>query len=118
MATHTSNADEESKYDVVDQLIDLKTNVERMNFRGSSASQFLQCILSDIALNTKRADDFGENYENIGKSIQTQRLSVHGVDEDEEAMNLVKYRHAYNLACKMVQTLTEVYDRLILQTGV
>ena len=40
------------------------------------------------------------------------------VDEDEEAINLVKYQNGYNLACKMVQTLTEVYDRLILQTGV
>lgn len=118
MATHTGNQDEESKYDVVDELIDLKTNVNKMDFRGSSASQFLQCVLSDIALNTRRADDFGDNYENIAKSIETQRLSVHGVDEDEEAINLVKYRHAYNLACKMVQTLTEVYDRLILQTGV
>ena len=34
------------------------------------------------------------------------------------AINLVKYQHAYNLASQMVQVLTEVYDRLILQTGV
>ena len=118
MATHTSNADLESKYDIVDELIDLKTNTDKMSFRGSSASGFLQCILSDIALNAQRANNFGKNYEDIGKSIETQRLSVHGVDEDEEGVNLIKYRHAYNLACKMVQTLTEVYDRLILQTGV
>lgn len=118
MAVHTGNQDEMSKYDVVDDLIDLKTNVERMKFRGSSSSQFLQCILADIALNAQRANDFSENYENIGKSIQVQRLSVSGVDEDEEAVNLVKYQNAYTLASKMVQTLTEVYDRLILETGV
>ena len=34
------------------------------------------------------------------------------------AYNLVKYQNAYTLASKMIQTLTEVYDRLILQTGV
>lgn len=118
MATHTNNADQESKYDIVDELIDLKTNVDRMKFRGSSASQFLQCVLSDISLNGQNAKNFSDNYTNIAKSIDTQRLSVSGVDEDEEAMSLVKYREAYNLACKMVQTLTEIYDRLILETGV
>jgi flagellar hook-associated protein 1 FlgK len=45
-------------------------------------------------------------------------LSISGVDEDEEAVNLVKYQNAYNLASKMIQTLTEIYDRLILETGV
>ena len=47
-----------------------------------------------------------------------QRQSVSGVDEDEEALDLVKFQNAYNLASKMIQTLTEIYDRLILETGV
>lgn len=118
MATHTGNADEESKYDIIDDLIDLKTNVDRMKFRGSSSSQFLQCILSDIALNSQSAADFSENYSKISDSIANQRLSVAGVDNDEEALNLVKYQNAYSLASKMIQTLTEIYDRLILETGV
>lgn len=33
-------------------------------------------------------------------------------------MNLVKFENAYTLASKMINVLTEVYDRLILQTGV
>ena len=45
-------------------------------------------------------------------------MSISGVDEDEEAVNLVKYQHGYNLACQMIQTLSEMYDRLILETGV
>ena len=102
----------------MEDLIDLKTNVDRMKFRGSSSSQFLQCILADISLNAQRANDFSTNYTNIQSSIENQRLSVSGVDKDEEALNLVKYQNAYTLASKMIQTLTEVYDRLILETGV
>ena len=45
-------------------------------------------------------------------------MSVSGVDKDEEALNLVKYQNSYTLASKMIQTLSECYDRLILQTGV
>lgn len=118
MATHTGNADEESKYDVVDDLIDLKTNVDRMKFRGCSSNQFLQCILSDISLNAQSANDFSASYAKISATIANQRLSVSGVDGDEEALNLVKYQNAYTLASKMIQTLTEIYDRLILETGV
>lgn len=118
LATHTGNLDEEDKYDIVEELVKLKTDRNKMSFRNSSAGQFLECLQSDIALNTQSAKVFYSNYTNISHSIEVQRISVSGVDNDEEAINLVKYQHAFNLASKMVQTLTEVYDRLILQTGV
>ena len=50
--------------------------------------------------------------------ITTQRTSVSGVDEDEEALNLVKFQNAYGLSSKVIQVLTEIYDKLINQTGV
>ena len=104
--------------DLLEDLKDLASNKDRMSFRGSSSSEFLQCILSDIALNAKRAETFYQSFSDIAYTIDTQRASISGVDEDEEAINLVKFQNGYNLACKMIQTLTEVYDRLILQTGV
>ncbi|MCM1045540.1 MAG: flagellar hook-associated protein FlgK [Candidatus Gastranaerophilales bacterium] len=90
----------------------------KMSFRGASASEFLQCVLSDVALNASSANLFYQSYSDISGSIDTQRISISGVDEDEEAVSLVKYQNAYNLAAKMVQTLTEIYDKLILDTGV
>ena len=71
-----------------------------------------------MALNANNANCFYTNFSNVGKAINNQRLSISGVDQDEEAVNLVKYQNAYTLASKMIQTLTEVYDRLILETGV
>ena len=88
-----------------------------MSFRGSNASEFLQCMLSDVALNASRANTFSRNFTDIKGVIDNQRESISGVDEDEEAINLIKYQNGYNLSSKMIQTLTEVYDRLILQTG-
>ena len=67
---------------------------------------------------TFSANTFSASYQNIAKTIDTQRLSVSGVDTEEESLNLVQYQRAYNLASQMIQVLTEVYDRLILQTGV
>ncbi len=102
-------------------LTDLKNMVNdktQVSFRGASASEFLQNILSDVALNASRANTFSQSYAEISYSIDTQRIGISGVDEDEEAVNLVKYQNGYNLASKMIQTLTEIYDRLILETGV
>ena len=97
---------------------DMTTNKDMASYRGAATQEFLTCVLSDVALNAKNATTFYNNYMNIGKNIDNQRISISGVDTDDEAINLVKYQNAYTLASKMIQTLTEVYDRLILQTGV
>lgn len=116
MAT-TSNID--AGYEKKDILDDLNVLYNKTPmFRGGTAGGFLECVLADLAIDSKRAKSFRDNYTNISNSIINQRLSVSGVDEDEEAMDLVKFQHAYNLASKMIQTMTELYDRLILETGV
>ncbi|NLL79956.1 MAG: flagellar hook-associated protein FlgK [Clostridiales bacterium] len=117
-ASKTGNADEADRYDVIDQLIKMKSDKSQMAYRNSAAGEFLQTILADIGLGANSANTFYKNFTNISQSIENQRTSISGVDNDEEALNLTKYQHAYNLASKMIQTLTEVYDRLILQTGV
>lgn len=118
LATKKKPGDGVEQNDLLKDLQKLATDKDKMSFRGSSASEFLQGILADVALNMKRANTFYQSYYDIAGSIDTQRLSISGVDEDEEAVNLVRYQNGYNLASKMIQTLTEIYDRLILQTGV
>ncbi|MBR3518308.1 MAG: flagellar hook-associated protein FlgK [Lachnospiraceae bacterium] len=106
------------KNDIVKSLIKLRTDTSMMSFRGCAADQYLVNILGDVALNSQRAQVFTENYTYMQKNIQNQRYSVSGVDNDEEAVNLSKFQQQYNIASKMIQVLKEVYDRLILQTGV
>lgn len=118
LATHTGASEGQDKYDIIKQLALLRSDSKMMNFRGGSAQDFLQSILADVALNTDRAKTFKENAEARSLSIDNQRESVSGVDKDEEAVNLVKFQNAYNLSSKVIQVLTEIYDRLILQTGV
>ena len=118
LATRTVETDGESKYDIVDELISLRTDTSMMSFRGCNAGDFLQCVLADVALNAQSANTLTDSYTSIAGTIDNQRLSVSGVDSDEEAISLVQFQHAYNLASQMISVLTEVYDRLILQTGV
>ena len=104
--------------DLLQDLLQTAVNREYLSFRGSSASEFLQSVLSDVALNAASAETFQSSYTNINDSINTKRMSISSVDEDEEALNLVKYQNAYNLAAKMIQTFSEIYNKLINETGV
>lgn len=118
LGTRTGKSDGVSKADVVEELIRMKTDKKVMSFRGASASEFLQSLLSDAALNASRANGSQSYYQTMNDTIDNQRLSISGVDSDEEAVDIVKYQNAYNLASRMIQTFSEIYDRLITQTGV
>lgn len=102
----------------VRKVISMMSDVNQFSFRGRDAGGFLECVLSDAALNASNANTFYATYYSLETSIDNQRTSISGVDEDEEAVSLVKYQNSYTLASKMISVLTEVYDRLILETGV
>ena len=102
----------------VKKVISMLSDKNQFSFRGRDAGGFLECVLSDAALNASNANTFYATYLSLETSIDNQRISISGVDEDEEAVSLVKFQNSYTLASKMISVLTEVYDRLILQTGV
>ncbi len=118
MATHTGAWDGVSKYDMIDQLKSMATDTSMMKFRGCKAEDFLVCLMGDAALNAASANSFSGIYEDISNSIENNRISISGVDADEEASNMITYQTAYNLSSKMIQVLTEIYDKLIQETGV
>lgn len=118
LANKYSQGDGVEQSDLLRDLQSLGTDRKKMSFRGSNAGEFLQCMLSDVALNASGAKQFYECNAEIRDTIDVQRMAISGVDEDEEAMNLVKYQNAYNLSAKMIQVFQEIYDRLIRETGV
>ena len=103
-------------YDLLDDMMALQKDVTM--YRGDNASAFLETLLSDIAVDTEKTDIFYKNYFNMESVIANQRMSVSGVDEDEEALNLVKFQNAYNLNAKVISVLSQIYDKLINETGV
>ncbi len=116
IATKSDVTEGESEFGNLVRLKDMLDN--KKIFRGATSGEFLTKVLGDIALNKSNSNTLEETYKSLENTITNQRLSDAGVDEDEEAANLVKFQNAYSLSSKMIQTLTEIYDRLILQTGV
>ncbi len=118
MTNRFSTADGVEQNDLIEALKNITSEKDVLSFRGGTASGFLEGVLSDVALNASAANTGVESYTTVQKAIGNVRLSVSGVDEDEEAVNLVKFQNAYNLSSKMISVFNEIYRRLILETGV
>ncbi len=99
-------------------IVDLINSKDAKIYDGGTGTYFLESIVSDMSIDASKAINFTKNYNNLKTTIQNQRLSVMGVDTDEEAMDLVKFQQAYNLSSKMMTVMNQLYDRLINNTGV
>lgn len=106
----------ESKAELVDEM--LKLQDDTVVYRGSGGTQFLEYITSDISVDAQEADILYSNYLDVSNTIDSYRMSVSSVDEDEEGMDLIKFQNAYDLASKIISVMNQMYDRLITQTGV
>lgn len=101
---------------LIEQMQKLQKDV--VMYRGSGGDQFLATMISDVTVDTEESTLLSENYTTVVHTVEKQRTSISGVDEDEEALDLVKFQNAYNLCSKVVQIMSEMYDRLITSTGV
>lgn len=102
--------------DILDKLMKLKS--DSTMFKQGTPSSFFQTMVAEVGIDSKKAANSVESQSDILKMITNQRLSVSGVDIDEEAMNLVLFQNAYNLSAKVISIMNEVYDKLINGTGV
>ena len=76
----------------------LKSDTEM--YRGGGADDFLQCMISDISVDTQKRPFSRKITVIFQVRIEKQRMSISGVDNDEEALDLVKFQNAYTFPQK------------------
>lgn len=118
LGTTTDRNNNTDAGDVLARLYKIQEDTDELSFRGGSASQFLVCMTSDSSVDGQTATTFSKKYSSLLETIKNQRLSVSGVDGDEETISLVKFQNAYDMSCKLVSVLQQMYDKLINETGV
>lgn len=87
-------------------------------FKQGSPRQYLESIISTMGVQTRKCKISMEHQDNIVYSINHQRMSESSVDENEEASYLIIQQNGYNLSCKVMSVLDEIYNKLINETGV
>ena len=116
IALSSSTTEGVENKDILDALLDLKGKASM--FKQGTPASFFQTFVAEIGIDSTKAKDNADSQEDILDMITNQRLSVSGVDIDDEAMNLVMFQNAYNLSAKVISVMNEVYDKLINGTGV
>ncbi len=96
---------------------DLYKLKEKNTIKSGNFWDALSSLVSEVSVDTKRAESFTKNYDNVLAAIETQRNSVSGVDEDEEGVELTRYQHAYELSSKIISVMNQIYSKLIEETG-
>ncbi len=104
------------KYDKALELLELKKDTTM--FRQGKPAAFLQTLVAEVGIDTKAAMNFSDSQKNLVNAINNQRLSVGGVDTEEEAMNLMRFQQAYNLSSQVISIMNQIYDKLINYMGV
>lgn len=87
-------------------------------FKQGTPFEYLESVISTLGVQTQKCKVAEEHQNNIVYSINYQRLSESSVDANEEASNLIIQQNGYNLSCKVMSVLDEIYDKLINGTGV
>ena len=82
-----------------------------------SVEGFYKNFLGELASESAAAKNMESSQTVLLESIHSQRVSVSGVDEDEEMTNLIKFQHAYNASARTITTMDEMLDKLINGTG-
>lgn len=116
VVTASNITDGVEQTDLLKRLMALKD--DKTMFRQGTPDAYLQSLVSEVGIDSRKAAQFSQNQQDILTSVTNQRLSVSGVDQDEEAMNLVRFQSAYNLSSKIISVMDQMYDKLINYLGV
>lgn len=111
LAAATDVINGESNNDIALRMVALKDDTKM--FKQGTPSGFLQSLIAELGVDSQKALSFNQNQADVLTTIANQKLSVSGVDMDEESMSLVRYQSAYNLSAKVISTMDEIYERLI-----
>lgn len=100
----------------LDELIALAN--DKSMFKQGTPASFLHALVGEVGVDAKKAEDFAKSQEDVLHMIQNQRLSISGVDMEEEGMYLVRFQHAWNLSAKVISVMDEICNKLINEMAV
>ncbi len=83
-----------------------------------SLDTFYNSMTADLGVQSQNAQQLTENQQVLVNQITNWRLSVAGVNMDEEMSNMIRFQKGYNASARMMTTMDEMLDKLINSTGV
>ncbi|MDK2786845.1 MAG: flagellar hook-associated protein 1 [Epulopiscium sp.] len=86
-------------------------------FREGTADSYMNSIVSELGINGQQAKMLEKTQTNITMAVENQRLSISGVDLNEEMSYMIQYQQLYNAAAKVISVMDEILDVTINRMG-
>lgn len=78
---------------------------------------FIASVISFVGVDKQQAQRFNNTQALLTKNLEQRRLSVSGVELNEEMGDMVKFNHVYAAAARMISTIDEVLDITVNRLG-
>ncbi len=107
---------ENGNIDVLNELLKIRSNASL--FTEGAPEDFIKSLVATMGIDAQQAITFSDSQETIVQQIDNRRMSVSGVQLNEELTNMIKFQQSYKAAARMLNTMSEIYDTLINRLGV
>lgn len=100
---------------------DIEFDMSEVGGTGIFVGSFQQAIVmmkSELAIEIDYNNSRLAMSDTLLLSIDSMRSSIKGVSEDEEAMNLVRFQRSYQAAVRLMTTLDEMLELIIMRMGI
>lgn len=107
---------EESNNNIILQFTTIKENDSI--FKEGNIFDFVNGTSSELGIDKKQAQNFNDFYDELTSTTNNQRISVSGVNLNEEMTNMIKYQQLYVASAKLMQAISAIYNTTINGLGV
>ena len=114
-AASDTDLQDQSNNEVIKGLLKIKNDIHL--FKEGQLSDFISGMITELGIDRKQAEKFEKNYHDVTTMIDNQRISVSGVNVNEEVVDLVKYNQMYQAAAKLVNIIDSIYDTTVNRLG-
>ncbi len=115
IATSDTNG-QNGNTNILKKLMGIRAN--QSLFKEGAPEDFMKSLVAGMGIDAQQAETFAKTQETLVKQVDNRRMSVSGVNLNEEMTNMVKFQQSYNAAARMIVTMGEIYDTLINRLGV
>jgi len=109
-------AGENGNINILNKIIQVRSN--NSLFYEGAPEDFMKSLIAGMGIDAQQANRFQSSQDAIVKQIDNRRMSVSGVELNEEMTSMVKFQQAYNASARMITTMSEIYETLINRLGV
>lgn len=82
---------------------------------GSSFNDYYRNLIAGLGVDTNEAQRMTTNQEALVGQLETRKESISGVSIDEELAHMVEHQHIYNASARLLSTLDEMLETLIMR---